>query len=90
VTFSNDGCTAGLHRNPHPGGINGKEGAAIFSSEDTTGFNCFPAPTIKAKNAVGFRDRIPALDIGEFAAIGFAGADVALVEIAPQCFHLFC
>src|SRR5262245_49178010 len=90
VTLSNDGCTAGLHRNPYPRSIDSKEGAAIFPGEDTTGFDRLPAPTIKTKDAVGFRDRVPALDIGEFAPIGFAGADVTVVEIAPQGFELFC
>jgi hypothetical protein len=90
VTLSNDDCAAGLHRNPYPGDVDRKEGAAIFPGEDTTGFNRFPAPSIKAKDAVGFRNRVPALDVGEFAPIGFAGADVTLIEIASQGFDLFC
>ena len=77
VTFANDGCAVGLHRNPHSGDIDREEGAAVFTGEDTAGFEGLPAPAIKAEDSIGFRDRVPAFDVGEFAAIGFAGADIA-------------
>ena len=81
MTFSNDGCAAGLHRNPHPGGIDSEEGAAIFAGEDATGFNRLAAPTIKAEDSIGLRDRVPALNVEEFAPMGFACADVSMIEV---------
>src|SRR5262244_3033494 len=90
MSLSNDRCAASLHRNPHTGRIDSNEGAAIFPGEDATGFNCLPAPAIKAENAVGFRNCIPSLDVRELAPTGFAGADVTMIEVTPQCFHLFC
>src|SRR5262245_49287901 len=90
VTFANDRCTIGGNRNADPGRVHSEEGATIFSCEDTTGFDGFAAPTIKAEYSVGFRNRVPALDIREFAPIGFAGADVTWIDVTTQGFHLFC
>ena len=35
------------------------------------------APAVKAEDPVGLRDGVPALEIGEFAAMGLTGADMA-------------
>ena len=79
-----------LNGNADLGDIDSDEAAAIFPSEDAAGFDGFPAPAIKAKDPIGFRDRVPAFDIGELAAIGLARADLPAVEIAPQRLYLFC
>ena len=74
----------GLDRNPHFGDIDGQEGAAIFPGKDTAGFDGFSAPAIEPKDPIGLRDREPAFDIGELAAIGLARADLAAIEVSPQ------
>ena len=35
MAFSNDGCASGMHRNSHPGGIDGEEGTTVFPREHT-------------------------------------------------------
>ena len=70
MALSDYGCTIGLNGDPHSGGIDGKEAAAVFAGEHTFGFDGFPAPAVEAKNPIGLRDRVPAFDIGEFTAIG--------------------
>ena len=50
----------------------------------------FSVPAIKPKDPVGFRDRVPALDVRELTPISFARADMTVIEIAPQRLHLFC
>src|SRR5262245_42030729 len=90
MAFANDGCAVGPHRNPHPGSIDCKERPSIFTCEHTAGLDRLSIPAVKAKDSVGFRDRVPAFNIGELAPIGLACADIAVVEIAPERFDLFC
>ena len=79
-----------MHCNPHFGDVDGQECAAVFSGKHAAGFDRLPVPAVKAEDTVGFRDRVPAFNIREFAAIGLAGADMPVIEIAPQRLHLFC
>ena len=90
MAFSNNRCPSGLDRDPHFGDIDGQEGAAIFPGENATGFDRFSAPAIEAEDPVGLRDREPAFDIGELAAIGLARTDLPAVEISPQRLYLLC
>ena len=83
VAFANDRAPVGLNGNAHLGNIDGGKGPAIFAGEDATGFHRFPVPAVEAENAVRLRDRKPALDVGELTTMGFAGADLPAVEIAP-------
>ena len=62
----------------------------VFPRQHAAGLHGLAVPAIKAKDPVGFRDRVPAFDVGELAAIGLARADVPAVEAAPQRLHLFC
>ena len=88
MAFSDNRCPRCLDCNPHFGDIDGYEGATVLPRKDTTGVNRFSAPAIEPENPVGLRDREPALDIGELAAIGLARADLAAVEISPQGLYL--
>ena len=90
MAFSDNGDPAGLHGNPYPRDIDGNKCAAVLPCEHAAGLDRFPIPAIKAKDPVGFRDRVPALDIGELAAVGLARSDLAGVEIAPQRLYLLC
>ena len=77
VAFTNNGCSIGLHSNPHSSDIDGQECAAVFACQHTAGFDGLSVPTIKAKDPVGFRDRVPSFDVGELASVGLARADRA-------------
>src|SRR5262245_1885877 len=79
-----------MHSNAHFGGIDREDRAAIFPRQDTPSFHGLPAPGIEAKDTVGFRDRIPAFDIGQLAPVHFAPANVPAAEATPQRLHLFC
>jgi len=90
VSFPNNGCPSGLHRDPDFGDINGDKGAAIFPSQNAARFHGFPAPAIKAEDSIGLRDRKPTLDVGEFAAMGFARTDMPAIQVSPQRLQLLC
>ena len=76
VPLANDACPIGLHRQPHPGDIDGKEGTFVLSGKRTAGFNGLSRPAVKAKDAVGLGDRVPTLEIPELPSImGLPGAD---------------
>ncbi len=90
MTFPDDGSAIGMDGQPHPGDIDRKESAAVLSRQHTAGFERLPAPAVKAEDPVGLRDGVPALQIGQFAAMGLAGADKATMGSAPQRLHLFC
>src|SRR5262249_51439211 len=83
VSFSNDGCTAGLDRDPHFSDIDGDKGAAIFSGQHAARFHRLSVPAIKPEDAVGLRDREPTFDIGEFPAINLAHADLPAIQFSP-------
>ena len=63
----------------HPGDVDGKESPLVLAGKDAFGFDGLPAPAVKAEDPVGLRDRVPALEVGQFPAIGLAGADMAVV-----------
>ena len=70
MAFADDLHPVCFNCNAHLRRIDRKECATVFPAEHATGFNRLPAPGIKAKDAVGLRDRIPALDIGKLSPIG--------------------
>ncbi len=90
MAFTNDGRAVCMYGDPHPRDVNGDEDPAVFTREHTAGFERLPAPAVESENPIGFRDRIPALQIGQLATIGLTGADMTAVGITPQCLHLFC
>ena len=61
-----------------------------FRGRARSGIRRLPVPAVKAKDPIGFRDRVPAFDIRELATIGLTRADMTVIEIAPQRLHLFC
>ena len=90
MAFANDGRAVGVHRDPDPGDIDREEAPTVFTGEHTARFERLSIPPVEPEDAIGFRDRVPAFDIEELSAIGLAGADITVIEVAPQCFHLFC
>src|SRR5262245_20620836 len=90
MTFANDNCLFGVHRYPHAGDVDGKEGTAVFPRQDAPRLNGLPTPAIKAEDPVGFRDRKPAFDIGKLAPIGFTRADLPWPQAASQRLYLLC
>ena len=84
VAFPDDGGAIGLNGDAHPGDIDRDVSPTVFSGEYAFGFDGLSAPAIEAKDPVGLRDRIPALDIGELAAMGLACANTTVIEIVPQ------
>src|SRR5450756_242633 len=90
MTFAYDCCAIRMNRDPDSGDIDRHEGPAVLAGMDATGLNRLPVPTIKTEDPVGLRNRVPAFDVGQFAAMGLAGADIKVIEIAPQRLHLFC
>ena len=77
MAFPDDGCALRLHGDADPGDIDGEESALVFAGKDAFGFDGLPAPAVKAEDPVGLRDRVPAFEIGEFPAMGLAGADMS-------------
>jgi hypothetical protein len=65
-----------MHGDANPGEVDRQEGSAGFPGQHTAGFERFPAPAIKGKDAGGLGDGVPALQIGQFAAIGLAGPNI--------------
>jgi hypothetical protein len=90
MAFAQDGGMASADCNPDPGDIDGDERAAGLPGEHTAGVHRLPAPAIKAKDPVGLRDRIPAFDLGQRAAMGLTGADILGLHVPPQRLGLFC
>ena len=69
--------------------IDRQEGAAVFTGQHAAGLDRLPVPAIKPEDPIGLRDRVPALDIGQLAAIGLARADMPVIELrrsACTCF----
>jgi hypothetical protein len=90
MALPDDGRAIRLHGHPHPGEIDGKEGAPVLAGQHAAGFQRFPAPAIKAEDPVGLGDGVPALQVGQFAAIGFASAQMPVIGLPPQGTDLFC
>ena len=87
MAFSDDGRAIRMHGDPNSGDIDRQEGAAVLTGKYAFGFNGLPVPAIKPEDPVGLRDGVPALEIGELAAVGFTGADMASgqVDAAASC-----
>ena len=90
MAFPDDGRAICLHSDPHPGDIDRQEGAPVLPGKDAFGFDGLPVPAVKPEDPVGLRDGVPALEIGEFAAMGLSGADIAMIGLAPQRADLLC
>ena len=90
MALTDDGCAIRLHGDAHPRGVDRQEGAAVLPGQHASGYDRLPAPAIEAENSVGLRDRVPALDIREFPAIGLTRADIATIAVALQRQYLFC
>ena len=84
VTFANDSRSIGVHSNAHFGDIDGEKRSPVFPRQDAACLYGLAAPGVEAEDSVGLRDREPALDVGEFTAMGLACADMPAVEISPQ------
>ena len=69
MAFSNDGCAARLHGDADAGKVDRQERSTGLASQHTAGFERFPAPAIKAEDAVGLRDGVPALQVGKLPAV---------------------
>jgi hypothetical protein len=80
VAFTNDGRTIGVHGDPHFGDVDGEERSTVFTGQHTAGFKSLPVPAVEAEDPIGFRDRVPALDIGELATVGLTGADTKYTQ----------
>ena len=78
VAFPDDGCAIGVHGNAHPGDIDGEECSRGCHGLGTHLDSTVSVPAIKPEDPVGFRDRVPTFDIGEFATMGLARADMRL------------
>ena len=79
-----------LHSQSYPGNIDGEEGAAFLTGKDAFGFDGLPAPAVKAEDPVGFRDGVPALEIGQLPSIGLPGADMAVIGITLEQARCTC
>ena len=76
MAFANDGRAVSVHRDPDPGDIDREEAPAVFAGEHTARFEGLSVPAVESEDSIGFRDRVPAFDVGELAAIGLARADM--------------
>src|SRR5215831_17380499 len=90
MPFADDNGVVSADRNPHFGDVDGDKAAAALARQHTAGIDRFAAPAVEAEDPVRLRDRKPALDIGELAAMSLAGANVPAIEVAPQRLDLFC
>ena len=90
MAFPNNGCPIRMHGDPDPGDVDRQEGAAVLPGQDAFGFDGLSVPAVKPEDPVGFRDGVPALEIGQLPAMGLPGADMAVIEVAPQRLDLFC
>src|SRR6516164_1617188 len=91
MTLADDRGALRRNRQPHPGDIDGKEGAFVLSGEHTAGFNGLSRPAIKAKDAVGLGDGVPALEITELPPImGLFCADTPVIGLTSERSNLLC
>ena len=81
MTFPNNSRTIRMHGDSNSGDIDRQEGAAVLAGKDAFGFDGLPVPAIKPEDPVGLRDGVPALEIGQFAAAGLTGPDMAVIEV---------
>ena len=90
MALTNDGRAIGMHGDPNSCDIDRQEGPTVLAGKDAFGFDRLPVPAIEPEDPVGFRDRVPALEIGQFAAMGLTGADMAVTGMTPQRLYLSC
>src|SRR5450759_3088633 len=90
MAFPNNGRAIRMNGDPDPGEVDRQECAPIFAGKHTAGLDRLPVPAIESEDPVCFRDGVPAFDIGKLAAMGLTGADMTVIQIAPQRLHLFC
>src|ERR1035437_1267155 len=90
MAFTNNGCPIRMNGDPNSCDVDHQETPAVLAGKDTFGFDGLPVPAIKPEDPVGLRDGVPALEIGEFPAMGLAGADMPVIGFMPQRLHLFC
>src|SRR5262249_17437254 len=90
MSFPDHRCAIRVHGNPHLGHIDCDKGAAIFTGEYATGLDGLAAPAIEPEDPICFRDCEPALNVGELAPMGLAGADLPAIEISAQRLQLLC
>ena len=90
MAFPDNGCPVRLHRETHPGDVDGQEGTLGLPGEHALGFDGLSGPAVKAEDPVGLRDGVPALDIGQLPAMGLPAADVAAAGLALERLDLFC
>src|SRR5262249_16915885 len=79
MPFADNDGAIGAYGKPHLGDIDGDKAAAALARKNTAGFDRFAAPAVEAEDSVGFRDGKPTLDIGEFAAMRLARADLPVI-----------
>jgi hypothetical protein len=72
MALANNGCAVCLHGKADTGNIDGEKRAAVLTGKDAPGLNRLPAPAVKPEDPVGFRDGVPALEIGQLPSIGRA------------------
>ena len=82
MALTNNGRATRMHRDSNPGDIDRQEGPTVLAGKDATGLDRLPVPAIEPKDPVGFRDRIPAFDVGQLAAMGLTRPDMAVIEVA--------
>src|SRR5664279_3616423 len=57
-----------MHGNPDSCDVDCQKASAVLTGKDTFGFDGLPVPAIEPKYPVGFRNRVPALEIRQFTA----------------------
>ena len=88
MALADDGQTIGLDADPNLGDVDSKESPALFAGQDTAALNRFSAPAIEAKDPVRLGDRVPTLNVGQFAAVSFTAAQMTSRQIPAQRFDL--
>ena len=81
MALTNDCGAIRMHGDADSRDVDSKEGAAALAGKDAFGFDCLAVPAVKPEDPVGLRDRVPALEIGELAAMGLTGADIAMTGL---------
>ena len=84
VALTNGCRTICVYGDPYSGDVDGEEGPTVFTGQHATGFDGLAVPSVESKYTVGFRDRIPAFDVMEYATVGLACTDTAVIEIAKN------
>ena len=75
VAFPNNGRAIRMNGDPDPGEVDREVCAPVLAGKDTAGLDGLSGPTIKPENPVGLRNRVPAFEVGQIAAVSLAGPD---------------